>query len=93
MCSMSDKGCKKKVATSMTFLKQRKLQKTQTLHLYINSPAQISVWCSSASPNLYLLKVFITVDILFVMGVLQLVGFNVLPQGLDDTRAGLSVDS
>lgn len=48
---------------------------------------------SSFSHKLHLLKVFITVDVLLVMGVLQLVGFDVLPQSLDDARACLSVDT
>lgn len=41
----------------------------------------------------YLLKVLVTVDVLLVMGVLQLVGLDILPQGLDDTGAGLGVDT
>ncbi len=35
----------------------------------------------------YLLEVLVTVDVLLVMGVLQLVGLDVLPEGLDDTGA------
>lgn len=41
----------------------------------------------------YLLEVLITVDVLLVMGVLQLVGLDVLPEGLDDAGASLSVDA
>lgn len=39
----------------------------------------------------YLLEVLVTVDVLLVVGVLQLVGFDVLPEGLDDGRACLRV--
>lgn len=41
----------------------------------------------------YLLEVLVTVDVLFVMGVLQLVGLDVLPEGLDDAGASLSVNA
>lgn len=41
----------------------------------------------------YLLEVLVTVDVLLVVRVLQLVGFDVLPQGLDDAGAGLSVNA
>lgn len=41
----------------------------------------------------HLLKVLVAVDVLLIVGVLQLVGFYVLPQGLDDAGAGLSVDA
>lgn len=41
----------------------------------------------------YLLEVLVTVDVLLVMGVLQLVGLDVLPEGLDDAGAGLSVNA
>lgn len=41
----------------------------------------------------YLLEVLVTVDILLVMGVLQLVGLDVLPEGLDDAGAGLRVNA
>lgn len=40
----------------------------------------------------YLLEVLVTVDVLLVVGVLQLVGLHVLPQGLDDAGAGLGVN-
>lgn len=40
-----------------------------------------------------LLEVLVTVDVLLVVGVLQLVGLDVLPEGLDDGRAGLGVDA
>lgn len=39
------------------------------------------------------MKVLVTVDVLLVMGVLQLVGLDVLPEGLDDAGAGLSVNA
>lgn len=39
----------------------------------------------------YLLEVLVAVDVLLVVGVLQLVGFDVLPEGLDDGRARLRV--
>ena len=42
--------------------------------------------------NVYLLEVFVTVDVLLVVGVLQLVGLDVLPQRLDDAGPGLGVD-
>lgn len=45
-----------------------------------------------ATPR-YLLEVLVTVDVLLVMGVLQLVGLDVLPEGLDDAGAGLSVNA
>lgn len=41
----------------------------------------------------YLLEVLVTVDVLLVVRVLQLVGFNVLPEGLDDAGARLRVDA
>lgn len=41
----------------------------------------------------YLLEVLVTVDVLLVVRVLQLVGFNVLPERLDDAGAGLSVNA
>lgn len=41
----------------------------------------------------HLLEVLVTVDVLLVMGVLQLVGLDVLPEGLDDAGAGLSVNA
>lgn len=41
----------------------------------------------------YLLKVLVAVDVLLVVGVLQLVGLDVLPERLDDDRAGLGVDA
>lgn len=41
----------------------------------------------------YLLEVLVTVDVLLVMGVLQLVGLDVLPEGLDDAGAGLRVNA
>lgn len=41
----------------------------------------------------YLLEVLVAVDVLLVVRVLQLVGFNVLPQRLDDAGAGLRVDA
>lgn len=41
----------------------------------------------------YLLEVLVAVDVLLVVGVLQLVGFDVLPQSLDDGRARLRVDA
>lgn len=39
------------------------------------------------------MEVLVTVDVLLVMGVLQLVGLDVLPEGLDDAGAGLSVNA
>lgn len=45
-----------------------------------------------ATPR-YLLEVLVTVDVFLVMGVLQLVGLDVLPEGLDDAGAGLSVNA
>lgn len=41
----------------------------------------------------YLLEVLVTVDVLLVVGVLQLVGLDVLPESLDDAGAGLRVDA
>lgn len=41
----------------------------------------------------YLLEVLVTVDVLLVVGVLQLVGLDVLPEGLDDAGASLSVNA
>lgn len=40
-----------------------------------------------------LLQVFVTVDELALMRVLELVGLDVLPQSLDDDRSGLGVDA
>lgn len=40
-----------------------------------------------------LLEVFVTVDELSLVRVLQFVGLHVLPQGLNDDGAGLSVDA
>lgn len=40
-----------------------------------------------------MLEVLVTVDVLLVMGVLQLVGLDVLPEGLDDAGAGLRVNA
>lgn len=51
-----------------------------------------SVICS-ALRDPYLLEVLVTVDVLLVMGVLQLVGLDVLPEGLDDAGASLSVNA
>lgn len=39
------------------------------------------------------MEILVTVDVLLVMGVLQLVGLDVLPEGLDDAGAGLSVNA
>lgn len=47
----------------------------------------------SAYKLTYLLEVLVTVDVLLVMRVLQLVGLDVLPEGLDDAGAGLSVNA
>lgn len=41
----------------------------------------------------YLLEVLVTVDVLLVVGVLQLVGLDVLPEGLDDAGPGLGVNA
>lgn len=41
----------------------------------------------------YLLEVLVAVNVFLVVGVLQLVGFDVLPQSLDDGRARLRVDA
>lgn len=41
----------------------------------------------------YLSEVSVAVNVLFLMAVLQLVVFDVEPQGLHDTGSGLSVDS
>lgn len=41
----------------------------------------------------YLLEVLVTVDVLLVMGVLQLVGLDILPESLDDAGASLSVNA
>ena len=41
----------------------------------------------------HLLQVFVTVDELALMGVLELVGLDVLPQSLNDDRSGLGVDT
>lgn len=40
----------------------------------------------------YLLEVFVTVDELSFMRVLEFVGLHVLPQSLNDHGSGLSVD-
>lgn len=44
-------------------------------------------------PPTYLLEVLVAVDVLLVVRVLQLVGFDVLPEGLDDAGAGLGVNA
>lgn len=41
----------------------------------------------------YLLEILVTANVFLFMGVLQLVRLDVLPQGLDDTGAGLRVDA
>lgn len=41
----------------------------------------------------YLLQVFVTVDELSLMRVLEFMGLDILPQGLDDDRSGLGVDT
>lgn len=41
----------------------------------------------------YLLQVFVTVDELPLMRVLEFMGLDILPQGLDDDRSGLGVDA
>lgn len=41
----------------------------------------------------HLLQVFVTVDELALMRVLKFVGLDVLPQGLNDDRSGLGVDT
>lgn len=43
--------------------------------------------------SIHLLQVLVTVDELALMGVLEFVGLDVLPQGLDDDRSGLGVDT
>lgn len=43
-------------------------------------------------PHRYLLEVFVTDDVLPLVGVLELVGFDILPQCLDDHWTGLSVN-
>ncbi len=45
------------------------------------------------SNQVYLLEVLVTVDVLLVMRVLQFIGFDILPEGLDDTGASLCVYS
>lgn len=45
------------------------------------------------SNQAYLLEVLVTVDVLLVMWVLQFIGFDILPEGLDDTGASLCVYS
>lgn len=47
----------------------------------------------NACNQAYLLKVLVAVDVLLVMRVLQFVGFDVLPEGLYDTGAGLCVNA
>ena len=42
---------------------------------------------------LYLLEVLVIVDILSLVRVLQRMGLDVLPQGVDDDRACLGVDT
>lgn len=39
------------------------------------------------------MEVLVTVDVLLIMGVLQLVCLDVLPEGLDDAGASLSVNA
>lgn len=41
----------------------------------------------------HLLQIFVTVDELALMRVLEFVGLDVLPQGLNDDRSGLGVDT
>lgn len=41
----------------------------------------------------HLLQVFVTVDELALMWVLEFVGLDVLPQGLNDDRSGLGVNT
>lgn len=41
----------------------------------------------------YLLQVFVTVDELSLMRVLEFMGLDILPQGLDDDWSGLGVDA
>lgn len=41
----------------------------------------------------HLLEVLVTVDVLLIVGVLQLVGLHVLPERLDDAGAGLRVNA
>lgn len=41
----------------------------------------------------HLLQVFVTVNELALMRVLEFVSLHILPQGLDDDRSGLGVDT
>lgn len=41
----------------------------------------------------HLLQVFVTVDEFALMRVLEFVSLDILPQGLDDDRSGLGVDT
>lgn len=50
------------------------------------------MWMNACN-QAYLLKVLVAVDVLLVMRVLQFVGFDVLPEGLYDTGAGLCVNA
>lgn len=49
--------------------------------------------CCSSPAAAHLLQVLVTDDKLPLVGVLQLVGLDVLPQGLDDHGPGLRVDA
>jgi len=41
----------------------------------------------------HLLKIFVTIDELALVRVLEFVGLDILPQGLNDDRSGLGVDT
>lgn len=55
-------------------------------------PGKAEAVAHSHHKSCYLLEVFVTNDVLPLMGVLEFVGLDILPQSLDDHWASLSVD-
>lgn len=58
----------------------------------ISSIYGFNQWKRVNEATTHLLQVFVTVDKLALMWVLEFVCLDVLPQGLNDNRSGLSVD-
>ena len=56
------------------------------------TPKSSTVATDKPTPNTHLLHVLVTVDVLPLIGVLQLVCLDVLPKGVDDDRPRLGVD-
>lgn len=67
--------------------------------LNIQTAASLTLQCNMScrfrpgQATSHLLQVFVTVDKLSLVRVLEFMGFDVLPQSLDDDRSGLGVDA